>query len=136
MIEKDSLRVLYIRPKRVPQIVEIEETLDAMERLVNGNIEEYMPFDDDVAIICNAEGKYRKQELNRAIYDSKGKISDVIAGDFFLCYAPADSENYLSMPPELMQKYWKRFKIPEHFAKSKGKLQVFPCVPIKDDFER
>ena len=30
---------------------------------------------------------------------------DVIAGDFFICYAPIESEKFLSLPPELAEKY-------------------------------
>ena len=30
-----------------------------MQEVVGGDIEEYMPYDDDVAIICNEEGKMR-----------------------------------------------------------------------------
>lgn len=31
--------------------------MEAMQVVVGGDIEEYMPFEDEVAIICNEEGK-------------------------------------------------------------------------------
>ena len=43
--------------------------------------EEYMPFDDDVAIICNEEGKMRGLPLNRAVYvqdNDKKEMVDII----------------------------------------------------------
>ena len=41
-----------------------------MQSLVEGDIEEYMPFEDEVAIICNDEGKMNGLPLNRAVYSS------------------------------------------------------------------
>src|SRR5699024_6863922 len=45
--------------------------LEAMQELVGGDIEEYMPFEDEVAIICNEEGKIIGLPLNRAIYSEE-----------------------------------------------------------------
>lgn len=64
----ETISVLLIQPGKYPKTVEIEDALEAMQALVDGDIEEYMPFDDEVAIICNEEGKIRGLPLNRAIY--------------------------------------------------------------------
>lgn len=45
-----------------------------MQETVGGYIEEYMPFDDEVAIICNEEGKMNGAELNRAIYSEPENV--------------------------------------------------------------
>ena len=74
-----------------------------------------MPFDDEVAIVCNEEGKMNGAELNRAIYSNDKEILDIIAGKFFIAYAPIESESFLSMPKDLMKKYEDKFKYPEHF---------------------
>ena len=39
-----------------------------MQAVVGGNIEEYMPFEDEVAIVCHEEGKLIGLPPNRAIY--------------------------------------------------------------------
>ena len=49
-------------------MIEIDDTLEAMQKVVGGDIEKYMPFDDDVAIICNEEGKVNGLPPNRAVY--------------------------------------------------------------------
>jgi hypothetical protein len=52
--------------------------------LSDGDIEEYMPYDDDVAIICNEEGKMRGLPLNRAVYmqdNDKKEMVDIICGN-------------------------------------------------------
>lgn len=66
--EKKMISVLLVEPEKYPKIVEIEDTLEAMQALVGGGIEEYMPFKDEVAIICNDESKMLGLPLNRAIY--------------------------------------------------------------------
>ena len=50
------------------------------------------PRYDDVAIVCNEEGKLMRLPPSRAITDEDGRVMDVIAGLFFICYAPLESE--------------------------------------------
>ena len=89
----EKINVLLIEPGKYPKQIEIEDTLEAMQETVGGYIEEYMPFDDEVAIVCNEEGKMNGAELNRAIYSDDKEILDIIAGKFFIAYAPIESES-------------------------------------------
>ena len=68
---KDTVSVLLIQPEKYPKLIEIKDSLEAMQELVGGDIEEYMPFEDEVAIICNEEGKIIGLPLNRAIYSEE-----------------------------------------------------------------
>ena len=52
---------------------------------------------------------------NRAIYDQDGHIQEVICGSFFICHAPADSEEFKSLPEDMKKKYIEKFKAPERF---------------------
>lgn len=99
----EKINVLLIEPGKYPKQIEIEDTLEAMQETVGGYIEEYMPFDDEIAIVCNEEGKMNGAELNRAIYSDDKEILDIIAGKFFIAYAPIESESFLSMPKDLMK---------------------------------
>ena len=111
--ERTTINVLLCEAGKRARMVEMEDSLEAMQKLVGGLIEEYMPFEDDVALICNDEGKMLGLPMNRAIPGEDGKIMDVICGDFFICYAPIESERFLSLPPELEEKYKEKFYWPE-----------------------
>ena len=67
-MSKEKISVLLVNPGEPPKMVEIQHTLKAMQDLVGGLIEQFIPFEDDVAIICNEEGKYNGMEPNRVIY--------------------------------------------------------------------
>ncbi len=90
-----------VEPGKEARVMTMNDSLEAMQDAVGGLIEEYMPFEDDVAIICNDEGKMRGMPLNRGICSEDGTLMDIIAGPFFIAYAPAESERFLSMPKEL-----------------------------------
>ena len=124
MGDKNVIKVVLVEPMKKAKVIEIEEKLEAMQSVVEGSIEEYMPFEDDVAIICNDEGKIRGLDLNRAIYDEDGKIAEIICGKFFLCYAPIGSEKFLSMPDDLMKKYEEKFRYPEQFFKTENGIKA------------
>ena len=57
-----------MEPNKYPKMIEIDDTLESMQEVVGGDIEEYMPFEDEVAIICNEEGKVNGLTPNRAVY--------------------------------------------------------------------
>lgn len=63
-----KISVLLVEPNKYPKMIEIDDTLEAMQTVVGGDIEEYMPFEDEVAIICNEEGKVNGLPPNRAVY--------------------------------------------------------------------
>lgn len=109
------MKVILVQPKKHPAVKEIAGTLKEMQEIVGGYIQAiYLP--DDVALICNEEGKYMGLPLNRALRDEAGNIVDIVAGDFLLCYAPPEAENFQSMPPRLIDKYMRVFRKIELFV--------------------
>lgn len=132
----EKITVLLVEPGKYPKPIEIEDTLEAMQEVVGGDIEEYMPFDDEVAIICNEEGKMNGSELNRVVYSKDKQILDVIAGKFFVAYAPFESESFLSMPKDLMKKYEDKFRYPERFYKTPEGIEAKAYKPAAKDMER
>ena len=125
----NKIRVIVCRADERAEVVEIEDKLEAMQELVGGLIQEYMPWEDEVALICNEEGKMTGLPLNRGIKDEDGHLQDIIAGDFFICYAPIESERFLSMPPELEQKYKEKFDLPEMFMMDNGEIETIKYDP-------
>ncbi|SHK09184.1 DUF3846 domain-containing protein [Hespellia stercorisuis] len=134
--ETKKISVILVEPGKYPKVIEMENSLEAMQEAVGGYIEEYMPFIDDVAIVCNEEGKMNGEELNRAVYDKDGELMDIVAGKFFVCYAPIESENFQSLPKDLENKYRDKFKYPERFFKQNGEIKVAPYKPVTKDMER
>ena len=135
--KKDEITILMIRAGERPEEMTIENTLEAKQKLVGGYIEMYyLPTDDDAVIICNEEGKINGLPLNRGIFDEKKRLVEIIAGDFFLCNAPRDSEDFTSLSPKQIEKFSEQFKYPEQFIRLN---QGIVAVPIKDkhrDYER
>ena len=127
--ERDKIRVIVCRVDERAEVIEIEDKLEAMQEVVSGLIQEYMPWEDEVAIICNEEGKMLGLPLNRGIRSDEGQLQDIIAGDFFICYAPIESERFLSMPPELEEKYKEKFDLPEMFMVENGVIETIKYEP-------
>lgn len=132
----ETISVLFVQPNKYPKMVKIEDSLEAMQQLVGGDIEEYMPFDDEVALVCNAEGKINGLPPNRAVYNAQHQMIEIMAGDFFICHAPLSSEKYLSLPPDLEKKYAGLFKNPERFEKTENGYKAIPYKSLRADMER
>ena len=108
------MRILVIEPLEKPYIKEIDGSLISMQKIVGGLIQAIYPYEDkDVALVCNEEAKLIGLPLNRALYDDKGQIYDIIAGTFFLCQAPADSENFESLTNEQIKRYKEKYRYSE-----------------------
>lgn len=126
MMEKTNIEVIMVEPGKEAVMINIEDDLKTMQQLVGGSIEEYMPYEDEVAIICNEEGKILGLPPNRAITDDKGRVMDIIAGPFFIAYAPIESERFLSMPDELKDKYLEKVKEPQRFKMTMNGIKIVP----------
>ena len=109
------MKVLLIEPGKPPRQAIIPQTLEAMQKAVGGLIQAVYPFDDPVALICNEEAKLEGLPLNRALRDENGNIYDIIAGTFFLCGAPPDSEDFTSLTDEQLAHYSNRFRFIEFY---------------------
>ena len=75
-MEKNNLRIVLKRVGKNPEVINIENTLKAKQRLVGGLIEIF-PVTDDILLICNEEGKLDNL-LPNLIFEY-----DYIAGDCF-----------------------------------------------------
>ena len=135
MNDKAMVEVIIIEPDKEPRLSKIEDTLEAMQHVVGGWIEEYGPFEDPVMIVCNEEGKLDGLPLNRAIFfPDSDEIADVICGTFFLGYVPEDADSFQDFPKDLAEKYLEKFRYPERFYRTKDGLQreiVTQKMPIK-----
>lgn len=132
-----KISVLLVEPNKYPKMIEIDDTLEAMQAVVGGDIEEYMPFEDEVAIICNEEGKVNGLTPNRAVYEENSReMLDIICGKFFIAYAPFDAERFQSLPPDLAEKYREKFKYPERFMRVNNEIVAVPFKPVRADKER
>ena len=78
------MQVLIVEPMKPPYVKEIGEELEDLQHEVGGYIEALYPFDDEVAVVCNEEGKLDGLELNRALRTDQGEIYDIIAGTFMV----------------------------------------------------
>lgn len=71
-----------------------------------------------MALICNDEGKLLHPPFNRCLrLEDTREIYDVVAGTFFLCAAPPDSENFGSLSREQLVRYAQYSARPERAGK-------------------
>ena len=124
------MRIIIVEGGKRPYEAELEHDLESMRRRVGGDIEAvYEPGGRDAALICNDEGKLLNLPLNRALRDEEGEIYDIIAGTFFVCGTPPDSESFTSLTDEQVDYWLRRFAKPEFFVRVNGKVI---CVPVEE----
>lgn len=80
-----KIKVIVLEPMKEAYVRMIGNDLRSMQDVVDGKIEVIFPFENGVGLIVNEEGKINGLPLNRAIFNSEGKIIDIIAGTAFLC---------------------------------------------------
>ena len=110
------MNIVIVEPGTPPRAAIIDSALSSMQEVVGGLIQAVYPFAEEVALICNDEGKLLVLPPNRVLrHPETGEIYDVVVGTFFLCAAPVDSENFESLTEEQIQRYTKYFSTPEFF---------------------
>ena len=127
--KEEKIRVVLLEPGKLARVADIDSSLEGLQKTVNGLIEAAYPFEEEVCIICNEEGKLNGMPLNRAIR-CEGQIIDIIAGPCFVC--SCDKASFGSLTEAQQQKYLKMFKYPEHFLKINNQIAALPYNPKKD----
>ena len=96
------MKVLVVEPQKPCRVQEIESLAD-MQQLVGGDIEAVYPFQELVAVVCNADGKALGLPMNRPLLDKDHLPYDIICGTFFL--AGLGGETFVSLTQEQLRKY-------------------------------
>ena len=135
--EKKMLDVLLVKPNEHPQNISIGAELKDLQEAVGGSIGASYPFaDDPVAIVYNDDAKLIGLPLNRSLRDENGEMYDAVAGTFLV--VGLGEEDFVSLSPELTQKYEEEFHQPEAFLPLGRRLMVIP-VPdesVQSDAEK
>lgn len=128
MMNNDAtMTVLVVEPGKTPYEKQIEQGIESLQKAVGGHVQCMYPFEDPIGILCDEEGKYKGYPLNRALRDEDGEIYDVIAGTFLVI--GLSSDNFASLPDELLEKYKAFFRYPEIFFWHNEKIEVLTVKP-------
>ena len=129
MSKNKTIKVVSVQVGKRAFVKEIDRGLKSLQNEVGGYIQAIYPFSDEVALICNDEAKLIGLPLNRALKLDRtagNEIYDIVAGDFLICYAPISSENFESMPDDLLKKYLELFRYPERFLIKNQTIYIYP----------
>ena len=119
-MQKEMMTVLVVEPMKAPYVKSIPNELEDLQQAVGGDIEMTYPFEDEVGILLNGNGKFEGLPLNRALYDDHGQVYDAIAGTFLVVGLTED--DFTSLTPEQIEKFKEKYQSPEVFTLFNGEL--------------
>lgn len=106
-MKEAKIKVLALLPMEPPKVVELDYTLEAMQKFVGDNIE-CLPLCDlgaEFTLVCNDEGKLLELPPNRMLWGG----ADYLAGSGFI--AGTDSEgNMTSLTAEEIAYYTEKYR--------------------------
>jgi hypothetical protein len=124
MENPSAMTVLLVEPEKQPQVVEIGSDLKSLQNAVGGMIETVYPFEENVGLIVNEEGKLNGLPLNRALKDENGEVLDVMAGTFLV--TGLSEEGFCSLTKEQTEKFQQEFYQPEAFVRMGNSIMAIP----------
>ena len=120
----EKIKVVLLEPGKLARTAEIDASLAGMQKVVDGLIEPFYPFEEQVCIVCNEESKINGMRPNRSVKNDDGVMVDFIFGPAFIC--DCRGENLDSLSDEQINRYGKMFRYPEHLARVNGTLFGIP----------
>lgn len=96
MGKKEELKIVLKKVDEEPKLMNIENTLEAKQKLVDGLIE-VVRISDDILLVCNEEGKLENLQPN-LMFDY-----DYIAGDCFFVGDDYNNGNFKSLTDEQIE---------------------------------
>ena len=135
---EDKIKIIKCDVHKIATEKEIENSLDSLQKEVDGYIE-VLNIAPDICLICNEEGKIRNMPLNRSVRDENGKVFEVIAGDFAICGETPDGD-FRSLTQDELSKYKEMFRFPEEVLLINNEVFATPYNPnsrvVNKDLER
>lgn len=129
-LKPERIKVVLLEPDKYAKVAEIGTSLEELQAVVDGFIEPFYPFDEEVCIVCNDEGKIAGMPLNRGVYDKDKNLLDIIAGTAFIC--SCKGQYFGSLTDEQINKYKEEFKYPERFFKVNEEIKGVKFKPAKE----
>ena len=120
------MRAIIVEPDSRPREADIQSDLRSLRAIVcrnGGHIEVVYPFEDNVGIINNDEGKLLGLQLNRALRNENGDIYDIICGNFII--AGLTEEDFGDLTDEQVEKYTQMFYKKELFIRKGQRIVSF-----------
>lgn len=125
----NKIQVLFVEPGQYPRMIEVDDTLEAMQKLVGECVKQISPFDKAVSIICTNE-KTDELPMNRAIYGSSVEdIRGIIYGSFLIVGTPKGMDSFQSLTQRQLMRYSRLFQYPEKFSEAFGQIVVHRFRP-------
>ena len=118
------MKVLMVEPMKAPYTTELNNSLENLQKAVDGYIQVLYPFDDSACIICNEEGKLTGLPLNRAVRNESGEIYDIISGNMVITGLTED--DFCSLSDSQLDEYTRMFQHPETFIKIGREIIAIP----------
>lgn len=125
----EEMTVLIVEPMKEPYVKTIHTGLEYLQSEVDGMIEAVYPFEDNVGLIMNEEGKLEGLPLNRGLFDEEGHLYDIVAGTFMVVGLTED--NFGSLTAEQIAKYTEVYKQPQTFVRLGNEIKAIPVEPIR-----
>ena len=116
------MKVIVMAPEKEPEVKEIKRGLESLQAVVGGYIEAIYPFDDEVALVCNEEGKLNGLPVSMALVNN-GQLVEMIAGTCFIC--GIDKDDFCSLSDEMCAKYMDKFENPVGFVLLDGMVPAY-----------
>ena len=132
-LKEEKITVVLCEPGKLARVTEISNELEGLQSAVKGDIEAFYPYEEEIAIICNEEGKFNGMEPNRAVYGEDGKMMDIIFGPFFIC--DCSGQNFGSLSQEQLKRFSEQFSRPERFYKMGSEITAVPYEPKAQSLE-
>ena len=107
----NKIKVIILEHGKLARVAMITAALAAMREVVQGDVEIIYPFEEDVCIVCNENGKISGLPMCRVLLDDDREIRDVICGPAFIC--SYTDEGFGSLNDEQLDKYLRQFRYPE-----------------------
>ena len=128
-MKQKEIKVLMVAPGEHPQMVALENDLDALQKAVSIGCDyrgliEVVSLEKGVCIICNEEGKLLGLEGNRWLGN------DILAGVFYVV-GEDKSGNFVSLTEKQIEQYRKRFWEPEQFSQGEVTDSIYALIHME-----
>lgn len=130
----DEIRALFIEVGKEPQVIMIKDSLEVLQKLVDGNIEMVSLYDEDtrygVDLVVNEEGKIINLPQNIVLREkhitntTSNELVDIVMGNALIVGVDLSNGELTSLTEDKINKWSKEFSVKEKELPILGALYI------------
>lgn len=108
--QEEWITGVMVEPDKPAYQMSVPNTEEALQEIIGGNIEAIYPEGKEAVYLANEDGRFRRENASRVLFEPDGSPYDIVCGNFFIVGLDFVSGEHRSLRKDEIEEFEEMFK--------------------------